>query len=485
MSIRHKFLHGVGWSAAQSWGSQLVTLVVFAVLARLLSPAAFGLLAMANVFVALIKVFLDQGFASAIIQRRELQDDHLNTAFWTNAGVGLALTGIVVMSSSTVARLFGEPQLAPIVQWLSVVVLVSSLSAVQQGLMKRKFDFKLLAIRSLIAVLVSGVVGVTMAYQGYGAWSLVGQQISFALMQLVLIWRASDWRPKLRFSKRHFDDLFSFGANIVGINLAEFFNRNADKFLIGYYLGATALGYYAVAYKLLETLARLVTSVTNQVTFASFSALQEDKKRVRNAFYSTTQLTGLITFPMFLGLAAIAPQVVLLIFGGQWSESIAIIQILMLVGLLESIYLYNANVMLAMGKPSWRLKVNLVNSVANVIGFFIAVRWGIVAVAAAYVIRAYLLSPIPLLLVRRLIDIEIGKYLRNLAGPAVSAVIMCVAVLYFSAAIEGSVSLRWHVALSIAVGALVYLVSAAAFARGLLNTAISVVLPRSATRMEG
>lgn len=468
-------MRGLVWSAAQSWGGQVVTLIVFAMLARLLDPSAFGLIAMANVFVAFTKVFVDQGFAMAIIQRRDLEQGHLNTAFWTNVAIGLVLMCVGIVAAGGVAQLFDEPRLTQIVRVLSIVFLASSLSAVQQALLKREFEFKKLAIRSLIAVVLSGIVGVSMAYQGYGVWSLVGQQVTYSVVQLALLWRVSQWRPGLKISARHFTDLFSYGANIVGINLTEFFNRNADKFLIGFYLGPIPLGYYAVAYKLLETLSRLFASVTRPVTFSSFSAMQSDANRIRSAFYSATQLTSLITFPMFAGLAVIAPYLIVLIFGQQWQASVPVVQVLMIVGILESVSLYNGNVMLAMGKPSWRFKLNLLNAIVNVVAFAIAIRWGIVAVAAAYVIRAYLLSPFALILVRRLINIRISTYLLNYSVPLLATAVMMVTVFFTNSYLATHVSPNWHITLSVALGVIVYSLTAATLSPSLFLQARDIL----------
>jgi len=478
MSIRQKSIRGLFWSAAQSWGNQVITLLVVAVLARLLSPSAFGLVALANVFVAFTKIFIDQGFAMAIIQRRDLEPAHLSTAFWSNVTVGIALMVIGLLAAGGVAQVFGEPQLTPIVRWLSIVFLVSSLSAVQQALLKRDFGFKVLAIRSLVATVIGGIVGVSMAVTGWGVWSLVGQQVTFNVVQVILLWTISNWRPSFGFSVPHFRDLLAYGANIVGINVAEFLSRNADKFLIGYYLGAVALGYYAIAYKLLETMARLFAAVSSQVVFSSFAALQAEVERLRRAFYTATRLTGVITFPLFTGLAVVASGLVALLFGPQWQESVPVVRILVFAGLLESIFLYNANVMLAMGKPSWRLWINIVNALVNLLAFAIAVRWGIVAVAAAYVIRAYLLSPIPLVLVRRLIGIDIRHYLANFAVPAAATLLMAALVYLVQAGLTGRVGNTWNLALSITTGALVYAISVSVLSPSLLSEAKKILRGR-------
>jgi PST family polysaccharide transporter len=456
MNLRQKTIRGMFWSAAQSWGGHLITLLVFAVLARMLDPSAFGLVALANVFVAFVKVFSDQGFTLAIVQRRNLEQAHLSTAFWTNISIGIALMCFGVVTSDFTARLLGEPGLAPIIRWMSIIFLISSLNGVQQALLQRNLEFKKLAIRSLSATVAGGIVGIVLALRGFGVWSLVWQQLTGSIVQVIVLWRVGRWRPTLEFSIPHFKDLFAYGANVVGIKLMEFFNRNADNFLIGYFLGAVALGYYTVAYKLFQTLTKLFTAVTSLVTISSFSALQEDIPRLRNAFYAATQYTSVITIPLFVGLIVLGQQLTVLLFGQQWQASVPVVQILALAGILESIYFYNANVMLAMGKPSWRLKLNILSAIVNVIGFLIAVQWGIAAVAAAYVIRGYLLSPLPLILVRKLIDINIRQYLFNFLVPVAATGAMVIALLVIKPMLSGTLDLFPLTAICVTSGAIIY-----------------------------
>ncbi len=429
MTIKEKSIRGAGWSAVQTWGNQLIHLAVFAVLARLLDPQDFGLVAFANVFIAFFKVFTDQGLGTALVQRPNLEDAHLSTAFWINTAFGLSLTTAVVAGAILVGKVYDLGQIAPVVASLAVVLAISSLSSVQQALLQRELSFRELATRQLTAGVAGGLVGVTMALNGFGLWSLVGQQVTAAVVQSAVLWYLSPWRPRAELSRRHFDDLFSFGANVVGIRVLEFVNRHADNFLIGVFLGPVALGYYSLAYKLLMTLTRLFNGVLNRVAFSSFSALQEDNSKLRPAFYSATRLTSLITFPAYAGMSVLSPQLVPVIFGPQWTHSIPVIQILALVGIVESVYFFNANVMMAKGKASWRLRLNLLSAVVNLIGFLIAVRYGIVAVAAAYVIRAYLLSPLPLMLVNRLISLNYRRYFGNFAAPLTASAVM-VAVVY-------------------------------------------------------
>jgi PST family polysaccharide transporter len=417
MNLRQNAVKGVVWSAITSWGRQAIAFIVFFLLARLLGPEAFGLVALATVFLAFVQVFVDQGFAEAIIQRHELDPEHLDTAFWTNLGIGLVITVLCMGTAGLAAGLFHEPQLAPVIRWLSLNFTIIAFSSVQDAILRRNFAFRSLAVRSLIGVVAGGVVGVAMAFSGYGVWSLVGQQLSSGLVQATVLWWASQWRPGFRVSNSHFRELFSFGINVVGMNVLEFVNRRADDFLVGYFLGSKALGYYSVAYRLMMIGLDLLTNVINQVAIPTFSKLQLEPERLLRAFYSVIELTSLVSFPAFIGLAVLAPELIPTLLGAKWLPSIPVIQVLALIGVLHSVYYYNGSVIMAMGKPSWKLIINFIYSIANVIAFIIAVRWGIVAVAVAFVIRGYALAPIELWLIKKLIPLNLITYSRQYIAP--------------------------------------------------------------------
>lgn len=456
MNLRQKAVKGVLWSAIQSWGTQVIAFIVFFVLARLLEPEAFGLVALAGVFLAFVQLFIDQGLSIAIVQRQELEPEHLDSAFWTNLGISLLLTLFGLAAAGVVAELFKEPQLTPILRWLSLSFLLSGFKGVQQAIFQRQLAFKALAIRSLVAVVAGGVVGVVMAFLDFGVWSLVGKQLVNELVGVLVLWGASDWRPGFNVSVRHFKELFSFGINLLGIRILEFFNVRSDDFLIGYFLGPVALGYYTVAYKLLLIMLQLLTNITSQVALPTFSRLQEEPERMRQGFYQVTQLTSLISFPIFLGMAALAPELVPVLFGKQWSPSIPVMQVLAFIGILISIYQFNSAVFIAMGKPSWKLGLNCISSVTNVIGFAIAVRWGIVAVASAYVIRGYLLSPLPLWAVRKLIPIELKIYFRQFIAPLTGSLGMVLTIWGTQYFLGDWLNQSHLLAICVTIGAVVY-----------------------------
>jgi O-antigen/teichoic acid export membrane protein len=390
MSLQQKAVKGVVWSAIQGWGSQAISFVVFALLSRLLKPEAFGLVAMASVFMVFVQIFVEQGFSNAIVQRKEVTPSHLDTAFWTNISVGLLMTVVSIAAAPLVANFFKQAQLIPILSWLSVSFTINALSSVQEAIFKRNLNFKPLALRTLIATIAGGCTGTAMAFAGYGVWSLIGQQLVSGSVQVTILWWSSDWRPRLLFSRDCFRELFVFGINIVGINILNFINRQSDDLLIGYYLGPTALGYYAIAYRIYLIMTQLLTGIISQVAMSTFSRLQHELEKLRSAFYTFTELTSFIAFPAFIGVAVLAPELVNFLFGEKWQPSVPVMQILAFIGLQHVVSYFYATVLMAMGKPSWQLKMNLFDATANFIGFYLVVRWGIVAVAAVYVIRGFL-----------------------------------------------------------------------------------------------
>ncbi len=459
MELRQKVLKGVAWSGAQVWGSRAISLLAFVMLSRLLTPKDFGLVAMASLFISFVQAIQDQGFGDAIVQRKHLQQEHLDTAFWTNLLMGCLLAFVGIGCSNIIADLFHQPELTPIIRWLSLSFIMAGLSSTQQAILRRQLDFKELAARSLFAVSLGGVVGVTLALLGFGIWSLVIQNLTSGLIGVVVLWRISDWRPGFHFSKTHFFELFSFGSNIIGINLLNFLNRHADDFLIGYFLGPTLLGFYTIAYRLLVVMTELLTSVTNAVAFPAFSRMQNDMEQIRYTFYRAIYYTSLISFPAFVGVAVIAPELIIIIFGSQWMLSIPVMRILAFIGILHSIFYFHGSMITALGKPSWRLGMAFINVVANIIAFTIAVRWGIVAVAAAYVIRGYLLSPAEFWMVRKIAGVDVKTYFKQLLVPLVGSLTMAIVIFGLKLIWVNTSKLELQFAIYVLIGFIVYLLT--------------------------
>ncbi|BAQ61781.1 probable polysaccharide transport protein [Geminocystis sp. NIES-3708] len=315
MSIKQKTIEGFLWSIIQHWGSQAGSFIVFLILARLLTPQDFGLLSLANIFLAFMNIFLKQGFTSALIQREKLESEHLDTAFCTQLIVGILLTFISFLIAENIATLFHQPRLTFIIQCFSFLFIINSFGHVFQAVLKKELHFKILAVRSLIAIIISGFLAIIFAFLGFGVWSLVIQQFIYESVLVIIMWRAINWRPKLRFSYTHFQDLLNFSIYVFLNQFLMFFYRKSDNLLIGYFLGEIALGYYTIAYRILEIMTQLLIGVINQVAFPAFSKIQTDITVFRQTFLQAIRFTSLIAFPVFLGLLPLTPEIIITLFG--------------------------------------------------------------------------------------------------------------------------------------------------------------------------
>ncbi len=476
MSLREKAAKGIVWSVVQKWGREAIGLLSFVALVRLLGPEAFGLVALASTFIAFVEVFVNQGFSAAIVQRADLERQHLDTAFWISILAGILLTVGGIAVSGLVAAFFEEPRLAPVLRWLSISFIVSALSSTQRAILQRELAFKSLAARSITATMAGGIVGVSLAFAGFGVWSLVAQNLAIGLAGVIVLWRASDWRPGFDLSMKHYKELFTFGVYVVGNNMLKVLVRRSDDLLIGYFLGPTLLGYYTIGYRLLLVIIRVATNIINSVAFPTFSRLQYKPERLRRAFYEVTQYASLLAFPVFIGLAILAPEVVPALFGEKWAPSIPVMQVLALIGILQSVLVFNGSLMRAVGKPSWQFGIMLLNAVCTVIGFWLAVRWGIVAVAASFVIVGYLLAPVSYMAVRRLIQIDFRTYLRQFAAPLSASLIMAIVIVGLKNVFQHQgLNLYLQLSAYLMAGGLTYLLVMGLAARSLSRQVLELV----------
>lgn len=427
MSLKEKAFKGVAWSLLEAGGVQAFSFIVFAILARQLGPDTFGLIAIANVYLAFVQIFIEQGYAAAIVQRPKLEPEHLDTAFWCSLGTSLLLAGASFIAAPLLARIFEVPTLVPVIRALSLVLILSALKGVQAAILTRHLNFKPLALRSLGATLGGGLIGIVLALGGAGVWSLVAQQLASAVIGVVILWSAASWRPGLAVSRRHFRELFGFGVQDLGFNLLNFFNRRADSLLIGFFLGPLALGLYTIAQKILRLMLQLFADVVARVAFPAFSRLQTEPDRLREAFLQTVHRVSLFAFPAFSGVAFLAPDLIPTLFGEQWSPSAPAMRYLAVAGILNSVFRLNSSVLLAMGKPAWRTKLAFLNATTTALAFLFVLtilHGDINSVAIAFLIQSWLFAPLSTAMLLRLIDLRLFQYLRQFADAAMASSVM-------------------------------------------------------------
>jgi len=467
-------LRGIGWSVGQNLSSQLVSTLVFVVLTRLLDARDFGLVAYASVFISFVQMFVEQGIPDAIVQGKDLEDEDFDAAFWCNLALSLVLAALVFIAAPFAGAHLHEPRLAAILPWLGLALPLSGLASVQGALLRRQMHYRPLAIRTIFGTVGGGIAGVAMACLGFGVWSLVGQMLANSIIAVIVTWSVTEWRPRWRLSWYRLRRLRGFAMHVTASAFLDYFNRRADDFLIGFYLGPVVLGYYSVAYKVLLTLTRLLTSPLNSVALAAFSRLQADRDAFRQVFFRCARGAAYSAFPVFLGVLAVAPEFVNVCFGRQWSASIPVLRILCLIGLLHSVAFLHGTALRALGRANWQMWFTLGGALTNVAGFLFAVRYGISAVAAAYVLSGYAWLAVDLALLRSALGISIAPYLRRLALPAAASVAMAVAVLLTRHLYVERVSDGWSLVIGSSIGAVAFTVIVCLADRSIPELAISL-----------
>ena len=475
MSVRKSAIAGVKWSAISHFGRRGLSLLTNIILARLLAPSDFGLVAMAAVVIGFIELFQDLGTATAVIQRKNPSKALLASMFWLNAGFGFAAMLVLYLASPLAGVFYREPQVIPIMQVLSLSFLLSGLSNLQKSLLERNLEFDKLARIEIVTTLFATLVGITAAFLGHGAWSIVYQMLAGNFLMTLLCWSASRWRPSWQFDWPEIRSVMGFSLNLTGASIFNYFARNADKLLIGRFLGSQELGYYDLAYRLMQLPLQGISAVIARVMFPLYSRMQDDAGQFGRTYLKVASAIALISFPVMLGLTALARPFVLTLFGAAWMPVIAPLLILAPLGAVQSITTTVGSIYTAKGRTDWQLWWTIGAGLLIVLSFVLGLPWGILGVTASYAIMFLLLTYPTFAIPFRLIGLRVRDLGGVLWRPAACSIVMY-------AIVAGTV--RWlppgmpgwlTLSLLVPLGAAVYFACSWAINRALLLEAISIL----------
>ena len=353
--------------------------------------------------------------SAALVQNQDVGDEHYCSAFWVNMGAGAFLTLLFMIAAPFLAQFYGEPELISLSMCLSAGFLMGSTTIVQRAILKKKLDFRLLAIIELVAVIAAGTIGIGMACFDMGVWALAGQFLTRTGFMAILVWGLNDWRPSFEFDLRAFRELFGFSAYLLGTRSMNYWVRKLDDLLVGKYIGSNALGIYGRAYSLMLFPLQNVSRVLANVMFPSFSSIQEDKERVKRIYKRCSRAIALVTFPMMAGLAVTAAPLVRGLLGAHWSGMIPILRVFAFVGLIQSIATLNGSLFQSQGRTDVQFKLGLFVKVMLIIGIVIGLQWGIVGVAAGYGIACFVTHFVECSAAISLINMRYWEFAANLA----------------------------------------------------------------------
>lgn len=454
--FREKTIAGVSWSVFSQLTRQVIQFSIGIVLARLLSPDEYGLIGMILVFSGFAAVFLDFGFGAALIQKQNTTQHHYSSVFWVNLSIGAILTLCFIAGSPMIAWFFNEPALVPLTIFLSFNFIFGSLVIVQTALLRKELLFKQLAIIDITTLIISGGVGISLAWTGYGVWSLAWQSLLFSIARMCLVWSFSNWRPIMLFKRDAIKELFGFSANLLGFSVLNYWLRNADNLLVGRVLGTAALGIYNKSYGIMLLPTQMISQTIGQVMFPAFSSIQEDKKRIATIYLRITGVIALITFPMMVLLWLVAEDFILVVFGNQWEAMIPVLKVFCFIGMLQSIGTLNGNLYLSQGRSDLQFKVGIAVSALGICAIVLGLPWGVEGVAYAYGIFTALIIYPSIKIAVSLVGLDFLEIVKHLRWVSISTVIMACVVWLTSTLLPPNMS-RWvYLGLQIVTGIITY-----------------------------
>ncbi|TGC11568.1 MOP flippase family protein [Methanolobus halotolerans] len=431
INIKKKTINGLFWSINSKSLTHLFNLIITAILARLLLPEDFGIVGMSLIIIGLVSIINESGLTTALIQKKDLDDSHLHTAFWTSISTGIVLYAGTFLLSPYVADFFKTDLVELIIKVASLSFLISSVTIVHRSLLAKNLNFRLVSITEISGSLISGTFAVYLAISGFGLWSLVAKNLLNDLIVVLLTLLMYPWKPAFKFNKTKFNELFGFSIYVTGGNILKYFRENIDYIIIGRVLGAELLGYYTLAYTLAVFPATKIVPVITRVVFPAFSLLQDDIVRFRKGYRKLVYSLSLITIPSLMGLAVVAPELIIQVYGNKWTPAIVPLQILCIHGLLESISRTSRSVFYAQGSPETELKLNLLKVVISFPIIYIGSFYGILGVATTVASLSLFYLLITQSTVNLILQLKWIEYFTDVKTSLFASLLMCISIILY------------------------------------------------------
>ena len=396
-SLKNKTVKGVGWSFIDNLSSSGVSFLVGLVLARLLTPSEYGIMAILTIFIAVSNSIVDSGFSNALIRKTDAKRVDYNTVFLFNLVVSGLLYIVLFFAAPAISVFFKEPLLVEVMRVIGWVLVINALGIIPRTLFVKDVNFKTQTKVSLIASVSSGVLGIGMALAGMGVWSLVGQQLSRQLLNTLFLWIYCTWRPIWEFSLQSFRELFGFGSKLLLSGLLDTVFKEIYSLVIGRCYTSAQLGQYTRASQFNQIFSSNLTTVVQRVSYPVLSSIQDESERLREAYRKVIKSTMLITFACMLGLAAVAKPLIILLIGEKWLPAVGFLQIICFSGMLYPLHAINLNILQVKGRSDLFLKLEIIKKIIAVgplvLGVLFSIEymlWGSVCTSfIAYFLNSY------------------------------------------------------------------------------------------------
>jgi len=390
-SLRSKSVKGTIWTAIQKFSVMGISFLSNIILARMLSPDNFGCIAMLAIFLVISDTFMDSGLGSALIQKKHLTNTDSSTVFIFNLCVAITLYITLFFCAPLISDFYKTPILTPLLRFQSIILIIYSFNIVQRNLLRKEMKFSTLAKANILASIISIIVAVGMAYAGCKVWALVGQQIAFASVSTIMLWKQSDWRPHAEFSKQSFKELFNFGSFLFISNLINNIGNNIQSLIIGKAFNPNTLGYYSQAKKLEEVSSTTISTIIDQVSFPAMASKQDDPKAIIFIMKKFTKIIAFFSMPLMILLSILGEPIIMIFYGEKWIQSIPYFKVLCFAGIFICLQTVSYYAIISIGKTKLVFYWTIIKRILALAALLIGLSWGMNGVLAAVVFGTFII----------------------------------------------------------------------------------------------
>jgi O-antigen/teichoic acid export membrane protein len=377
--LKQKTIAGLKWSAIERFATQGIGFAISIVIARILSPSDYGLIGMISIFIAVSNVFVGAGFGSALIRKQDRTEADCSTVFYYNILVSTLFYFLLFMAAPRIADFYHTPELTTITRVVGLNIIIGAFGAIQSTKLSIAIDFKTQAKISLIVVVITGGVGLAMAYKGFGVWALVIQGLASAILTSLLLWYFVRWKPLWTFSVSSFKELFGFGSKLMLSGLLDTIYSNIYQLIIGKKYLAVDLGYYTRAVGLVQLPSSNITGIIQRVTFPVLSEIQHDAERLKKNYRRLLKMSAFIIFPVMVLLAALGKPLVILLLTEKWLPAVPLMQVLCFSAMFYPIHAINLNLLQVKGRSDLFLRLEIIKKILITLVLFVSVPFGVLA----------------------------------------------------------------------------------------------------------
>lgn len=429
-SLKNKTIKGVGWSAADALLGQGVTFIVGLVLARLLSPDEYGLIGICLIFTTVLNGIVDSGFSNALIRKKEVTDEDYNTMFTTNMAISIVLYVLLFISAPLVSDFFHRIELTALVRVTGLILFLNALSITQVTILTKNIDFKTKTKASLVSAIISGVIGIAMAFMGYGVWSLVAQQLSKQLLYTLCLWVLSKWWPKFTFYKDSFKYMWGFGWKLLASGILNNVWNQLYQVVIGRCYTSSTLGHYTRANEYASIFSSNLTLIVQRVSYPVLAEIQDDKERMVQGYRKVIKITMFVTAVCMISLGAVSEPLIYTLIGAKWQEAATYLPLICISMSLYPLHAINLNILQVLGRSDIFLYLEILKKIVGIVPIVIGIFCGIYYMLLTSILTGVISLYLNTWYTGKTLNYSFWKQLRDIAPSYFTALVIALAV-YF------------------------------------------------------